>query len=152
MSLWYEKLGVISIGAQCGGPEDGGLSDMKVDLFKLFLEQVHSSACAGVAHYALALRIGGEFEDVAVEKIGPIRRNHRERYIGTDIFIPQKIWQGKTQNELRDYLAAQIRAALQGCLTRLQKDKEPMTGQTFLLEADQALERFKKINYRKKHA
>ena len=29
--MWYEKLGINSIGAQCGGPVDGGLSDIKVE-------------------------------------------------------------------------------------------------------------------------
>lgn len=32
---WYGS-DVISIGAQCGGPEDDGLSDIKIDLWKLF--------------------------------------------------------------------------------------------------------------------
>ena len=30
--MWYDKLGVISIGVQNGGPEDGGLGDIKIDL------------------------------------------------------------------------------------------------------------------------
>jgi len=31
MPMWYEKLGINSIGAQCGGPVDGRLSDIKVE-------------------------------------------------------------------------------------------------------------------------
>jgi hypothetical protein len=32
MRMWYDKLGVVSIGVQSGGPEDGGLGKIKIDL------------------------------------------------------------------------------------------------------------------------
>ena len=35
MTEWHSELGVVSIGAQSLGPEDGGLGDIKVDLWRL---------------------------------------------------------------------------------------------------------------------
>ena len=57
--MWYDKLGVISIGVQNGGPEDGGLGDIKIDLWRLFAQHCRSSYCTAVAHYAVVLRVDG---------------------------------------------------------------------------------------------
>jgi hypothetical protein len=93
--MWHEKLGIISIGVQCGGPSDGGLGVMKVELWKLFLQHCKSSHCPNVAHYALALRIGGEFQDFGKEGIAMVGRNKKESCIGADIVIPKSVWGGK---------------------------------------------------------
>ncbi|MCW5558601.1 MAG: hypothetical protein KIT22_12310 [Verrucomicrobiae bacterium] len=145
--MWYDQLGVISIGAQCGGPEDGGLGDIKVDLYRLFLRHCRSSYCPSVAHYALALRIDGEFQKFGAEGIERIRRSKRDRYIGADIVIPDSVWQGRSRNELRDYLARQVRAALQRCVARLRKDKESVNESQLFEEIDAAIAEFRRIDY-----
>jgi hypothetical protein len=55
--MWYSELGVVSIGVQNGGPADGGLGDIKVDLWRLLCRHCQNSHCPAIDHYALALRI-----------------------------------------------------------------------------------------------
>jgi len=145
--MWYDKLGVVSIGVQNGGPEDGGLGDIKIDLWRSFGRQCNSSYCSAVVHYALALRIDGEFQKFGVEGIERIRRSKRDRYIGADIVIPEAVWRDKTRNELRDYLATQVRAALKSCVARLRKDKETLDERRLFQEIDAAINEFRQIDY-----
>lgn len=145
--MWYEKLGVISIGVQNGGPEDGGLGDIKIDLWRLFVQHCRSTYCPAIAHYALALRIDGEFQRFGVETIDHIRRSKRDRFIGADIVIPDTVWLDKTPNQLRDYLARRVREALQMCVARLQKDKEAVDETRLFGEIDAAIAEFTKIDY-----
>jgi hypothetical protein len=144
--MWYGS-DVISIGAQCGGPEDDGLSDIKVDLWKLFCIHCKQSYCASVKHFALALRIGGKFIDYTPESITPIRRNKRGLYIGADIVVPRKTWRGKTTNKLRDYLADRVREAIVLCVARLRKDKEVVDEVKLFGDVDKAIAEFRKIDY-----
>jgi hypothetical protein len=145
--MWYDELGVISIGAQCGGPQDGGLSKIKVDLWNLLVRHCRSSYCPAVAHYALALRIDGAIQTFGAEGIERVRRSKRGRYIGADIVIPLSAWQGKSPNELRDYLARQVRAALASCVARLRKDKETVDEAPLFREIDAAIAEFRRIDY-----
>jgi hypothetical protein len=140
--MWYTHLGFISIGAQCGGPKDGGLGEIKVDLWKLFVQHCRSSYCPAVDHYALALRIGGEFAEFGEEGVEPPRRRRRDRYIGSDIVIPVSVWKNKSRNELRDYLAKQVRAALENCVARLRRDKETVDDKRLFAEVDAAIREF----------
>jgi hypothetical protein len=144
--MLYES-DVISIGAQCGGPDDDGLSDIKIDLWKLLCKHCTQSYCPSVRHFALALRIGGKFIDYTPECIDAIRRNKRKFYIGADIVVPRKSWQGKTTNQLRDYLADKVRAAIVLCVARLRKDKEVVDELKLLREIDKAIGEFRKIDY-----
>lgn len=144
---WDQNLGVISIGAQCGGPYDNGLSIMKVDLWKIFLEHCKDSCCPSIVHYAIALRIGGDFQDFQPEGIDGIRRNRRDRTIGVDIVIPKSAWQSRTGNNLRDYLAAQVHDALTCCVTRLKKDKEPIDEKKFYSALARSIAHFKSLTY-----
>ncbi len=146
-AMWYDKLGIVSIGVQSGGPEDGGLGDIKIDLWRLFCRHCQSSYCATIAHYALALRIGGEFVEFSPEGIEKIRLSRRDRFVGADIVIPQAVWRDSTRNELRDYLARQVRAALQSCVARLRKDKETVDEARLFGEIDAAIGEFTQIDY-----
>ncbi len=145
--MWYDKLGIISIGAQCGRPTDGGLSDLKIDLWKLFLHHCKHSYCSSIDHYALALRVGGEFQEFGDERVGSVRRSKADRCISADIKIPQSVWRVKAANELRDYLAARIRSALELCVARLRKDKESVDERGLFCEVDNAIGEFLKLNY-----
>src|SRR5262245_6378413 len=113
MANWYDGLGVISIGAQLGGPKDGGLSTIKVDLWELFLRHCRRTHCPAIDHYALVLRIDGKFATFGQEGVEPPRRSRKTRCIGADIVVPKRVWQNKSRNKLRDYLAQQARTALE---------------------------------------
>ena len=145
--MWYDKLGIISIGVQNGGPKDGGLGDIKIDLWRLFVRHCQSSYCPAVAHYALVLRIDGEFQKFGQEGIERIRRSKRDHDIGAEIIIPESVWQERSRNELRDYLAAQVRAALQSCVARLRKDKETVDEPRLFTEIDAAISEFRQIDF-----
>ena len=145
--FWYEEHGVVSIGAQCGGPEDGGLGDIKVHLYKSFLRNCHKSYSDTVRHFALALRIEGKFRGFGKEGIEGVRRNNRESYIGADIVIPSAVWKGKAPNELRDYLASQVNAALNRCLMRLEKDKVRIDSASLRSDFERAIEQFKQMDF-----
>jgi hypothetical protein len=147
--MWYDDLGIISIGEQVGGSEDGGLGDLKIDLWRLFVKHCRSSYCSAVAHYGLALRVNGDSHQFGKEGIDHIRRNQKKRYIGADIVIPDAVWKNLLRNELRDYLARQVRTALQSCVARLRKDKEPVEEERLFAEVDIAIAEFTQIDFEK---
>ena len=145
--MWYDKLGIVSIGVQNGGPEDGGLGKIKVDLWRSLCRHCHNSYCVAVAHFALVLRVGGKFVDFSPEGIEKVRRSKQDRVVGADIVIPRTVWHGKTRNELRDYLVGQVRAALQECVARLRKDKETVDEPRLFSEIDAAIAEFTQMYY-----
>jgi hypothetical protein len=147
MTLWYSDLGIISIGVQNGGSEDGGLGDIKIDLWRLLCRHCQSSFCPAIDHYGIALRIGGRSVEFGPEAIERIRRDKRKRLIGVDIVIPAAVWRKRTTNELRDYLCEQIRAALQACVARLKKDKETVDETLLFAQVDAAIAEFRRIDY-----
>lgn len=149
-NMWYDKLGVISIGCQNGGPRDNGIGDIKVDLWRLLLDSCTSTHCAAVDHFALALRVGGEFADWAPERIHRVRRNRKDRYIGCDIDIPVTVWTSQSTNQLKEYLAEKVRSAIETLVARLEKDKEAINKDRLLHEIDDAIVRFKSNNYEDK--
>jgi hypothetical protein len=145
--MWYDDLGIISIGVFNGGPEDGGLGDIKVDLWRLFVRHCRSTYCPAIAHYALVVLIGGEFRDFMTDRIERIRRSKRDRCISAEVVVPAALWRGRSPNELRDYLARQVRAALQCCIARLRKDKEPVDEARLLTEVEAAISEFTQTDY-----
>ena len=96
---------------------------------------------------AVALRIGGEFQEFGNESIDRVRRNKKEHFIGADIIVPEAVWRDMTINGLRDYLAQQVRTALLLCVSRLEKDNEEINKVGFFNEVDAALEEFRTIDY-----
>ena len=145
--MWYDKLGIISIGVVNGGPEDGGLGDIKVDLWRLFVHHCHSTYCQSIAHYALVLKIDGEILQFGAESIQKIRFSKRDRFIGADIVVPEIVWRDMRRNEWRDYLARRVRETLQICVARLRKDKEAVDETLLFGEIDAAIREFTKIDY-----
>jgi hypothetical protein len=103
--------------------------------------------CSGVDHYALALRVGGEFADWTPEQIHRIRRNRKSRFIGCDIDIPVAVWEPKTTDQLKDYRATKVRESVAMLVARLQKDKETVDTVTLFAELDQAIEAFQSNTY-----
>ena len=63
------------------------------------------------------------------------------------VTIPQRIWRGRTRNELRDYLAKQVREAIGLCVARLRKDKESVDEPNLFRGVDKAIGEFIKADY-----
>lgn len=143
--MWYSS--IISIGCQNGGPVDNGIGTIKVDLYRLLNQYCTSTHCSAVDHFALALRVGGKFEDWPLEKIHKVRRNHKERYIGCDIDIPVAVWHSQSTNQLKDYLAEKVREAIVILVERLIKDKESVDTPKLYSEVDEAIKCFKNKYY-----
>jgi hypothetical protein len=97
--------------------------------------------------YALALRINDEFQFFGQEGIERPQRSKKTRCIGADILIAESTWKSKCGNELSDYLATTVRAALVACLSRLRKDKEQIDEQSLPNQVDSALEDFRQFDY-----
>jgi hypothetical protein len=121
---WFDKLGAISIGAQCNGPEDHGLDQLKIVLWKELVGSVVATRCSSIDHYALVLRIGGRFGDFAPEQTHRIRRNKKLRLIGCDIDVPVEAWRSRPQGQLPEYLGTRVREALGLMVARLERDGE----------------------------
>jgi hypothetical protein len=145
--MWYDNLGVISIGEHSGGPEDGGLGDMKIDLWKLFLRHCKSTYCPAVAHYALLLLVGGDFQEFGPESSGAARRNKKDSTIELHIVIPEDVWRKRARNELRDYLAKVVRQGIEHCVFRLLSDKEVVDQTSLFRDIDEAIGKFLNIDY-----
>jgi len=145
--MWYDDLGVISIGEHCGGPEDGGLGDMKIDLWRLFLRHCKSTYCPAVAHYALLLIVGGEFQKFGSETFEPPRRNRKHKTVEVHMIIPEFAWRSRNRNALRDYLAKLVKKGIELCVACLVKDGESVVKTSLFREVDEAIERFLAIDY-----
>ena len=142
-TLWHAHLGAISIGEQCGGSEDGGIGDLKVELWMLLKEHCNGSYCPTVDHFALALRVGGPVADWTPERVHRGRRNRRDRYIGCDIDIPRAAWRKMNLVELRDYLAERVQFAILMLVKRLRRDKEDVDERRLLQVMNASLADFR---------
>ena len=139
---WHKDHGVVSIGCQCGGPDDGGIARIKVELWRLLKAKCSSTHCPAVDHYAIVLRVGGTFGDWSPAQIHRIRRNRVNRSIACDVDIPVAEWQGRTPSELRSDLAERVEAAIQAMTQRLQADREALDFTRLMHEVRAATSRF----------
>jgi len=138
---------MITIGAQCGGPKDGGIGDFKVDLFHLLGQHCADTYCDSVDEFALVLRINGTLDSFGAESIERIRRSKKDRCITVDIVIPMERWQPLTTSKLKKYVAVQVRSAIQMCAARLEKDRENIDSESLLNDADVAIRKFLKMKH-----
>jgi hypothetical protein len=123
-SEWYADAGPISIGCQTNGPRDNGLGRIKVDLWRALKNTVTSTHTPAVDHFALVMRVGGEFGDFGPELTHRVRRSKKRRYITCDIDIPAVVWQTRETDELKWYLAERVQSALRLLVSRLKHDRE----------------------------
>jgi len=138
---------IVSIGAQCGGPKDGGIGEIKVDLYKALRDSCTSTYCEAIDQYAPVLRIDGSIQKFGDEDITRLRFAKKQRCISADIQIPESIWQPMSKNQIRDYLASKTREIIELFVARLKKDKLQINEQSLLREIDQGINEFKKIDY-----
>ena len=142
MNRLSESNGVIGIGADCGGPNTGALSSVKVDLWKCLRATVRASYCTAIDRYELVLRISGSLDDFGPETIDHLRRRRVDRYIAADIVVPIGVWKPLTFDETKRYLAVRVRAAIVRCCERLLKDREDIDVATLLRDVDAGIKAF----------
>jgi hypothetical protein len=114
---------VISLGCDAGGPEAAFIGSLKIPLAHSFAQHVTSSHCPEIDEYALVLRVDGSIAKFGNEGLERLRLYRTRRYIAVDIQIPEAVWQAKTEQELKSYLALQVTAAISACCARLKKEK-----------------------------
>jgi hypothetical protein len=132
----------ITIGCQVGGPEDCVIGSMKVSLFHALEKHVTSTQCEAIDEYSLILRVDGTLQKFGEEGNAFMRFAKKSRYITVDIQIPEVIWQNKTTNEMRIYLAQVVRNAIVECVDYLKKKKCSVSDKQLLSEVDIAISEF----------
>ncbi len=130
----------ISIGQQSEGGDRLGWP--KVHLYHMLKKHCTASYCPTIDHFALVLRCSSSREEFGPEAIERIRRRRPARYITADIVVPFAPWLDKTEKQLKKYLAAQVRRALEICVVRLEKDKEEVDKVAFFEHIDAAIAEF----------
>jgi hypothetical protein len=133
---------VITLGAQCGGPDTGPISKIKIDLWRALQDECRDSFCPAIDEYAIVLRISGELDDFGAESIGRIRRRRPDRYITADIVIPESVWRPLTFDQSKFYLAGRVRAAIVAMADRLTDDREDVDSVALLARVDAGITRF----------
>jgi hypothetical protein len=131
----------ISIGQQSGGPGDPFMWP-KVHLYHMLGKHCTAQYCPAIGEFALVLRVSGSLDDFGPEAIERLRRRRPARYITADIVIPVPCWEGKTEKEIKKYLAEKVRVALELCVARLKKDKEVVDDNALFAALDKAIAEF----------
>lgn len=111
----------VSIGCEGGGPETRLVCIAKVPLAQALERWVKSTHCQAVDKYALVLRVSGTIQKYGDEGLFNLRYFKSRRYVTVDIQIPEGIWQPLSQRELRAYIAKNVIAAVEACVTRLER-------------------------------
>lgn len=140
-------MSIIAIGVDAGGPEDGGIGRIKVDLYKLFCEHCTSTYCDAIDAYSPVIRVDGRFAQFGDEAITRLRFSKVRRTITADIQIPEVIWRHKSKNKLRDYIADKVRESIIIFIERLKRDKHFVDEDALFKEINFAIEQYKKIDY-----
>ena len=114
-------MSIVSIGAQCGGPEAGLVGELKVPLYQALKRNLTSSHCLAIDEYAVVLRVDGSLDRFGPEGLARLRFAKAKRYITVDFQIPESAWQGKSVPELKRYIASAVTDSVGACVARLRK-------------------------------
>lgn len=147
LAVKENNMSIISIGVQAGGPNDGGIGKIKVDLYKEFEKHCTSTFCESVNEYAPVIRVDGNITQFGEEEITRLRFAKKQKYITADIQVPESVWKPKSKNQIRDYIASKVRDSIVLFVERLKKDKLEINDLSLLGEVDKAIESFLRINY-----
>jgi hypothetical protein len=132
----------VSIGCECGGPQDGGISRLKVELFHALERHVTSTHCEAVDQYSPVLRVDGQFATYGPEGVYRVRFAKKSRYITADIQIPESVWRPANEDYLRQYLGSALRNAIEVFVARLKKEKFLVAEQSLYDQLDAAINEF----------
>jgi hypothetical protein len=100
------------------------------------------SYCPTIDHFALVLRCSSSADEFGPEAIERIRRRRPARYITADIVVPLAASLDKTEKQIKEYLAARVRLALEMCVARLKKDRDVVVDMALLEHVDAAIAEF----------
>ena len=114
----------------------------KIHLYHMLRKHCTASYCPSIDHFALVLRCSSAADEFGPEAIERIRRRRPARYITADIIVPLAPSLGKTEKQLKEYLAVRVRHALERCVARLKKDKEVVDDVAFFEHVDAAIAEF----------
>ncbi|WP_286718840.1 hypothetical protein [Thalassolituus sp. UBA2009] len=140
-------MNIISIGVQSGGPGKHNIGSIKVDLYKLFNKYCTSTYCEEVDQYSPVIRVDGKISTFGDEGITRLRFAKKRKTITADIQIPISVWEPKSPNEIRDYIADKVRDSIEVFVARLKKDKIDVDDKKLFTEIDLAIKEFKAKNY-----
>jgi hypothetical protein len=126
----------ISIGCEGGGPETKSVCQLKVPLDFALRKHVTSSHCSAVDSYGLVIRVDGSLAKYGAEGLARLRYAKVRRNITVDIQIPEASWQGKSEPELRAYIAAQVKRALSACVERLLREEQDVAVESLMAEIE----------------
>jgi len=133
---------IVSIGAQCGGPEAKLVADLKIPLSQALAKHVKSSHCSAIEEYGLVLRIDGSLDQFGEEGIARLRFAKARRYITVDIQIPQAVWGALSITQLKLYLAGQVKSAMEACISRLKKERCEIDEKQLLEQVNAAIHEY----------
>jgi hypothetical protein len=112
----------ITLGVQTSREDDRTEAPV-LEMRKLLASLCNGPYSPDIVEFALILRIGGCMQEFSFEGCERIRRNRKERYITVDLGFPSNRWRGKSDCEIREYLAEAIETGLLCCVKRLEADK-----------------------------
>ena len=140
-TLWYEKHGRFSIGAQFGGPNVGDIPALKRELCSLLNEHCDSTESPEVDHYAFAVRVNGPISDFGAFGVDRVRHHAKNRYIGADIVLSQEFVTLPTPC-VREQLSELIREAILACIQRLESKRIVVDAPMLMANVNNALASF----------
>lgn len=129
---------IISIGCQAGGPEAAFIGELKVSLYRALSKHVTSTHCSAIDEYAVVLRVDGTLDKFGEEGLAHLRFAKAHRYITVDIQIPETVWQPMSTQQLKAYLALQVKNGIFACASRLIKEKYAVAAQELQSQIDAA--------------
>ena len=130
----------ISIGQQSEGGDRLGWP--KVHLYHMLKKHCTAKYCPTIGHFALVLRCSSSADEFGPEAIERIRRRRSAGYITADIIVPLAVSLDKTEQQIKEYLAARVRLAMEMCVARLKKDKEVVDDVALFEHVDAAIAEF----------
>lgn len=129
----------IGIGCESGGPEATEVGQLKVPLYKALETHVKSTHCSAIDQYAIVLRVDGSLATFGDEGLARLRFAKAQRYISIDVQITETAWRSRDAQQLKIYIANQVKAAIKACVARLRKDKHPVSEALLEAEVDAAI-------------
>ena len=137
-TLWYEKHGRFSIGAQFGGPDVGDIPALKRELCELLNKHCSSTESSDVDHFAFALRVNGPISNFGETGIDRVRHQAKDRYIGADIVLAQESVSVPV-SDVREQMAELVREAITACIQRLEKKRVAVDTPKLMTNVNNAL-------------
>ena len=134
---------MIVISAQHGDPRSTDtIWPLHRQLNKLFEEFVQDTHCESVDKFGIVFRVSGKVRDFGGEGPERLKRLRKDKEVTIDFVIPEERWRGVPEDEVRSYVASQVRVAFGQLIERVEEDKEPIDSGAVLGSFEKAMEQF----------